>query len=155
MRTASTSLVIQAPIDKVWEVMTAIEQYPAWNPFIYEVKADALAPKVGGEMTFQVKFANGSTATSKERVNIFSPPQEGQSSTAEWSYVFEGILPALYCIQATRIQQLTPLPNGATQYFTSEAFRGWGQWLLPLKQVQQGFEIQAAALKKVCESQSF
>lgn len=152
MREATTSILIEAPIEVVWAVMTTIEDYPTWNPFIYKIEADTLAPKEGGKMTFLVQFENGKKTKSKERVTLFLPPTTSIPSRAEWAYCFEGFLPRIGLVKATRIQQLEALPNGQTVYTTSEQFTGWGQALVPLTQVQEGFEIQATALKKKCET---
>ena len=151
MKEATTTLLIEAPIDVVWEVMTAIEDYPTWNPFIYKIEADGIAPKEGGEMTFLVQFEKGNKTKSKEVVTVFLPPTNTNPSTAQWVYEFKGFLPTIGMVRANRIQQLEVLPNGHTTYTTSEKFTGWGQALVPLAQVQKGFEIQAAALKKKCE----
>jgi hypothetical protein len=36
----STSILIQAPADKVWEVLTDFDAYPAWNPFVRSLTGD-------------------------------------------------------------------------------------------------------------------
>lgn len=34
MRTLETSIDVEAPVNRVWEILTAFESYPDWNPFI-------------------------------------------------------------------------------------------------------------------------
>jgi hypothetical protein len=57
--------LISAPIERVWAVLTAIEEWPAWNP---DVKAATLDGPVAEGSTFRWK-AGPSTITSRiERV---------------------------------------------------------------------------------------
>jgi uncharacterized protein YndB with AHSA1/START domain len=37
---AAHEIVIDAPIDRVWEILTAIEAWPAWNPDVKSVSID-------------------------------------------------------------------------------------------------------------------
>lgn len=150
MKTAHTTCVINAPIEQVWAIMTNIQNYPAWNPFVYKIEADSLAPKAGGKMTFSVQFEKGSKARSKEFVTVFTPPTAAEP-TAYWTYRFDSFLHKIGMIRAIRTQELRVLPDGKTAYSTTEIFSGWGQAFVPIEQVQLGFETQAAALKKACE----
>src|ERR671927_234268 len=38
----ATEIIINAPKEKVWEVLTDFAQYPQWNPFIISVKGQGL-----------------------------------------------------------------------------------------------------------------
>ena len=38
-----TEIIINAPKEKVWEVLTDFEKYPQWNSFIIEVQGRAIA----------------------------------------------------------------------------------------------------------------
>ena len=40
MREISTEIVINAPAENVWTVLTDCECYPEWNPFIPDAKGD-------------------------------------------------------------------------------------------------------------------
>lgn len=38
-----TEIIINAPKEKVWEILTDFKKYPQWNPFIIEVQGEAVA----------------------------------------------------------------------------------------------------------------
>lgn len=38
-----TSIMIQAPVSKVWEILTDFEAYPSWNPFIKSLSGEVKA----------------------------------------------------------------------------------------------------------------
>lgn len=144
--------IIHAPIQKIWEVMINTEQYSEWNSFIRKISvtSDRLLP--GTKMEFNVIFPNKSRAKSGEIVTHISPPNEVNGVwEAEWIYDFTGILNNIGMVKASRTQKLTQLENGVVHYFTCEKFSGWGKIFLPLKNVQAGFLVHAADLKKRCE----
>jgi hypothetical protein len=45
-KTASTSIVITAPIESVWAAMTQTANYPNWNPFIYAAETSATGLRI-------------------------------------------------------------------------------------------------------------
>ncbi len=49
---ASDFLVIDAPVAKVWDVLTDFPNYGAWNPLCHTINVD---PKIGGKVEMQVK----------------------------------------------------------------------------------------------------
>lgn len=50
-----TSLAIDAPVKRVWEVLTDLDNYGAWNPVILEPRGD-LRP--GGDIDFKIKVGS-------------------------------------------------------------------------------------------------
>lgn len=51
MKELRTEIEIQASPDKVWEILTNLDQYPDWNPFIHHaIGAAKLGEKV--DITF-------------------------------------------------------------------------------------------------------
>ena len=148
---ASVKLIIDAPIDKVWNILTDTEKYSEWNPFVYHIETNKKEPSEGCEMTFSIRFEDGKETKSKEKVLKFTPPSELGGKTAFWEYRFAGFVHSIGMIRAVRSQTLTTMPDGKTEYSSVEIFRGWGKSFVPLKSVQKGFEIQGDALKKRCE----
>lgn len=139
--TAKISVVLDAPIGRVWEVLTALDRYADWNPFIVRIDG-AARPKVGDALVLHVQWHDGGGVASGELVTHADPP--GDTALLAWRYT--GILPALNCVRAERQQRLTSLPNGTTRYESEEGFDGWLSMFVPLTRVQRGFEQQAEAL---------
>jgi len=152
--TITSEIIIHAPIEKVWQVMTNIEKYPEWNSFVRKVYSPVAVPVVGTPITLDVHFYNGMRVKSKELVSLFEAPTEKAGVwTAEWKYDFVGFVHLIGMSRGSRSQQLRQLPDGSTHYSSSETFRGWGIFLVPLKGVQMGFDAQAADLKRRCEEE--
>jgi Polyketide cyclase / dehydrase and lipid transport len=57
---------IDAPVETVWDVLTAVESWPAWNP---EVKSVSYEGELGEGASFRWKAGRGR-----------SPPQSGRST---------------------------------------------------------------------------
>ena len=112
---------------------------------------------MGSEFTFHMKFANGSKASSTERVTEVVAPyvdaNAGGVSKAVWTYKNSGLLPKLGIVNGTRFHWLEQQEgSSATLYRTEEAFTGLGVPLLPLAQVQDGFQRQTLALRDRAEA---
>ncbi len=151
MKKVCVKVEINAPIEKVWEVLTNIKGYSEWNPFVYNVSSDKIVPDVGYNMLFSVCFSNGKKVQSKEYVMTFTPPQLTDNTSALWVYRFDGLLHKMNIVRATRTQTLKALSMSTTEYSSEEVFSGLGKCFLPLKEVQKGFTLQANALKVFCE----
>lgn len=151
---AESSISINAPIEHVWQVMTDVNAYPQWNPFIVSVDTRDDIMKPGAHMKFFVEWADGKEDTSDEVVTEVVPPHESNGTKrAHWVYVFNGILHKLGMVHATRHQWLEQHKNGVTVYKTQEVFTGLLKGFVPLAKVQDGFERQAKALAHFAEQQ--
>jgi hypothetical protein len=71
---------------------------------------------------------------------------------AHLEYRALGPLHALYLVRGARPQQLEQLAGGRTRYRTHERLYGLLAWAVPMRQVQDGFERHAQALRRRCES---
>ncbi len=151
MKKISVKIEINASLKKVWEVLTNINSYSEWNPFVYDVSADKSIPNVDCKMLFFVAFDNGKKVQSKEFVTKFEPPKEYENNKALWVYRFDGFLHKLNIVRATRTQSLKALSENKTEYISEEIFTGLAKSLVPFEEVQKGFIIQANALKVKCE----
>ncbi len=135
---------IEAPVEVVWKVMLDLDNYPLWNPFIVKIDRPRDRPlRVGDDVVLHVRFKNGQTNTSRERISRIDEP-----TVFEYGYV--GFLHRLGLLHGRRIQRLEPSGTG-TLYHTEELLRG------PLKSVvfkgvRDGFRRHAAALKEYAES---
>ena len=143
---------INAPLDTVWAVMMDTASYGEWNPFCFRADCPT-PPQPGDPITLHVRWANGSTTTSPERISAVEPPSsDGDTRTALLAYVYEGLPAKLGLVKGTRFQRLTQVGDGPTVYETVEEFSGP---LVPLAgpgRVAEGFARHAEALKVRAES---
>lgn len=150
---AEVERAIDAPIDRVWSVLVDVRAYRDWNPFIVDVDAPARPLAVGDDLTLHVKWATGGGFSSPERVVQLDPPREVDGVwRAALAYRFSGWIPRLRLVRATRVQTLTQSAAGPTVYHSEEAFHGLAARWVPLARVKDGFERQAAAMKRHAEA---
>lgn len=156
---AKTELLINAPIDLIWAINLDLAKYPEWNPFI--VCVTHIPPKlaVGSQITLHVRFGNGTKFSSLETVTDLVAPHDdtsaGGARTAVFAYKYSGLPPAVGIVNSTRYQWLEQkVGSDVTLYRTEEAFTGPGAVLVPLAQVQNGFQRHAIALRDRAEASS-
>jgi uncharacterized protein YndB with AHSA1/START domain len=102
---ASAELVIAAPIETVWDVISDIDQWPRWNPAITEA---ALRGGLQPGSTFRWKAGPGSITSTLREVN---PPR-----VLGWTGKTFGI-------NAIHVYQLEP-DAGGTLVRTAESWEG-------------------------------
>ncbi|RNL62321.1 SRPBCC domain-containing protein [Nocardioides marmoriginsengisoli] len=150
----AATVAINAPLDAVWAVMTDIAAYGEWNPFCYRADCPS-PPKVGDPIKLYVRWSNGRTQTSPERISIVEPPaQDGEIRRATLGYVYEGLPAKLGLVKGRRLQRLSQEPGGPTIYDTVEEFAGPLVALAGPERVREGFQRHADALKVRVESLS-
>ena len=100
---------IQAPPDKVWAVLTDVEDMVRWNSTLTSIEGDI---EPGGVVKMQVPEAPGRTF--KVKVTRFEPNHE---------MVWRDGNPVMFL--GLRTYSLTPEPNGtATRFQMTETFSG-------------------------------
>jgi hypothetical protein len=150
---AEASADIAAPIALVWQIMLDLPAYGAWNPFIFRADSASSSPGPGADLTLHVRWSDGSTVSSRERIITLDPPAPGEGALrATLAYQFLGPLHTLHLVRGTRLQTLAQTPGGPTRYHTMERFHGLLRRFVPLAKVQDGFERHAAALKAAAEA---
>lgn len=152
-RRPAASISIEAPLATVWAVMLDTAAYAAWNPFVERVETRGPAA-VGTPLVLYVRWSNGSTARSPERITVLDAPATGADGveTATLAYAYEGFAARLGLLRGTRHQRLTQRPGGRTEYDTVEEFSGPLVRLAGPGRVAEGFARHAAALKERAES---
>src|SRR3569623_2964969 len=91
-----------ADLDVVWAVMMDVAAYGEWNPFCFQAECPS-PPKPGDPITLHVRWANGRTATSPERISqVVAPYDEDGSRHALLAYVYEGLPSKLGLVKGTR-----------------------------------------------------
>jgi hypothetical protein len=68
MQIIETSIVIQAPVEHVWAILTDIDNYRNWNPFIVDVCGQLLE---GQKIQFH-KAMRGGAIPNYSRVDVFN-----------------------------------------------------------------------------------
>ena len=150
----SASVQIDAPLDLVWAVMLDTGAYGEWNPFVERV-VTASPAAVGNPIVLHVRWANGRTNRSTERITaVDAPSTTGATTTATLSYAFEGWPARLGLVRSVRHQRLFQPSGGPTTYDTVGEFSGALVSFAGPARIQDGFARHAAALKERAESVS-
>ncbi|MCW2856034.1 MAG: hypothetical protein JWR52_1649 [Marmoricola sp.] len=138
---------IDAPLATVWAVMMDTGAYGEWNPFLFRADC-ANPPKPGDPIMLHVRWPNGKTQSSPERISQVEPPYDDNGTTrALLAYVYEGLPSKLGLVKGTRFQRLSQTPGGPTLYDTVEVFSGPLVALAGPTRVAAGFTQHAEALK--------
>jgi hypothetical protein len=148
----AASVSIDAPVQSVWAVMTDVGAYGEWNPFVFRAECPN-PPQPGDAIVLHVRWPNGRTSRSPERVSVVEPPRrEGDTTHATLAYVYDGLPARLGLVKGTRYQRLTQIGDGPTSYDTVEEFSGPLVGLAGPGRVADGFRRHAEALKARCEN---
>ena len=135
----SAASEIEAPPDRVWEILVDLPGYPAWNPFTSRVDS-TLEP--GAPVRMQVRMGPRRTIDQTEYV---SRHEEGTRIC--WG--FQGAL-----LSAERCQVVEPLGDARSRYSTVDVIHGPLAPIVRLvfaKPMQEGFDGVASALKRRAE----
>lgn len=142
MRRLATEIEIDAPAASVWRVLTDLDRYPEWNPFITEISGELCE---GGRLRVRIEPPGGRTMTFRPHVTRFEPEIE-----LRWlgQLLFPGLFDGLH------VFKIVPIDEGRVRLLHGEIFRGL---LVPLlwKRLEgptlSGFEAMNAALKSLAE----
>ncbi|QLY28434.1 SRPBCC domain-containing protein [Nocardia huaxiensis] len=116
MREISTWIEIDASPDYVWQVLTDLDQYPRWNPFIVEAFGDLRA---GSRLKLRMVPVHGKELTFEPEVLTADPCRE-----LRW--LNRLLLPGLF--DSEHRFALTPLPGRRTRLEHSARFSGLFVW---------------------------
>lgn len=138
-----TEIIIDAPREKVWEILMDFEEYGNWNPFITQISGST---KVGGKLSVKLQQPEGKAFTFKPRVVVCEKAEE-----FKWQghMIVPGIFDGEHCFK------LKPVEGNKTKLIQRENFKGillkylWKD--LNTKTVR-GFELMNSALKERAEA---
>ena len=137
-----TQINIEAAPEVVWQVLTDLDRYPDWNPFIVSAEGSA---EVGERLTNRMQPPGGKGITFKPTVTVVEP-----SVTFEWLGRLG--LPGIF--DGRHRFDLAPNENGGTLVTHSEQLDGILVRLMRKSldsQTMAGFEAMNVALKARAE----
>ncbi len=138
-------IVINAPIEQVWSIITDLNRYKVWNPFMPKLKSDF---KIGGKLKFVVKL--GKVIQFPEV--LWTQAFEDQGSMRRWCWGNKILFKTVGYSQ--RCRWLRSLGKNKTLYMTTEKFKGNSAELINLMQrkvLTNGVEKEARVLKRLAE----
>ncbi len=138
-----TTVDIDAPIEVVWDILTDLEQYPDWNPFVVSAEGEVA---VGARLRNRLQPPGGKAMTFKPTVT-----EVEMSRTFEWLGRLG--LPGIF--DGRHRFELEATPTGGTRLTHSEFFSGVLVRLMRKSldnQTLAGFEAMNAALKARAEA---
>ncbi len=142
MREIATEVEIAAPPTKVWEILTNLDRFSEWNPFISDAEG---VVKEGADLKVRISPPGGKPMTFKPRVTRVVPERE-------FRWLGRFLIPGLF--DGEHIFEVKPLSENRSSLVQREKFRGL---LVPLlwgsldKTTRQGFNEMNAALKMKAE----
>ena len=141
MKHLETEIVINAPIETVWNVLIDFNAYPNWNPFITSIKGRKV---VGKTLQISLKTSKGKEMYFEPRVIKFSENDE---------FRWRGILGIRGIFDGEHYFILEYLETHQTRLMHGEFFSGILTGIMNnlLKDTQQSFIEMNNALKLRCE----
>jgi hypothetical protein len=141
VRTMSDSIEIQASRQAVWEVLTDLAAYPAWNPLFVEASGEIAA---GQQVTLRSAQPRGRTMTVRVTILAAEPGLE-----LRWTAGLKGLIGGEHAFRLTA-------EGDRTRLVQSETFGGL---LVPfsgrvLQRAEESFRELNAAIKKRAEDHS-
>src|SRR5438046_10189331 len=132
-----TETEIDAPVDRVWQVLMDFDSYPRWNPFIRSIRG---TPEVGSRLEVEI----GAPGTRPMR---FRPTVRVAVRNREFRWLGCLVIPGLF--DGEHIFELTPLGSQSKRFVQRVRFRGLVMQLLArgmVKIVRRGCEELNGAL---------
>lgn len=141
--TIHTHIEIAAGARRVWEVLTDFAAYPKWNPFLIEIRGEAL---IGSRLAVKTRFPEGRLMRFRPLIMRADPSRE-----LRWRGRLQ--LPGL--LEGEHVFGIAPLETDRVRFSQREMFRGL---LVPmlrrthLDSTRRGFEEMNRALKARVEA---
>ncbi|KAF9034465.1 hypothetical protein BDZ89DRAFT_514406 [Hymenopellis radicata] len=158
----SGSSIINAPVEKVWELLLGFDRYKSWNPFVRDQKVtDRAGTPTGHELaegqymslsvhlppslSYSVPFYQRSSAF------VCCTFLDNENHRVAWCTAS----PPKWLLHAERWQMLTVEADGRVKYESVEVFNGILAYLVRFfvgKNLRFGFDAMAEGLKVKAES---
>jgi demethylmenaquinone methyltransferase / 2-methoxy-6-polyprenyl-1,4-benzoquinol methylase len=143
VKTLAAKIDVEAPPDRVWEVLTDFPSYPQWNPFMFSVEGRAEA---GAHLRIGMQRRGGMVLRFGGRVVVADPPRElawtGEGLRGHWPGLLRG----------DRRVVIEPLAGGRSRLQMHTTFTGVLSPLMAwLERYREAFGEMEAALKARAE----
>ena len=137
MRELHTEIIIDAPPERVWQVLTDFAAFPDWNPLLREIRGELVVGK-----RLYVKLALGKHAVPIKPVVVRVEPNR--------ALVWRGSLPIPGLFRGQHAFELEPQGQSQTRFHHWERFDGVLVRLLGsvLEQTKRAFEQMNVALDR-------
>jgi hypothetical protein len=144
MKQLRTEIEINAPAERVWQLLTDFASFPQWNPFIRRASGE---PREGAQLQVYLQPSGAKGMTFRPKVLKAEPNRE-----LRWLGHF--LIPGLF--DGEHIFTIEPLGAGRVRFVQRELFTGilvplFARWLS--KDTRLGFEEMNLALKLRAEHQ--
>ncbi|MDX1684092.1 MAG: SRPBCC domain-containing protein [Saprospiraceae bacterium] len=142
MKNMESDIIIDAPAQKVWNILMDFESHPEWNPFIRSISGE---PKEGENITVRLKPPDGKEMT-------FRPVILKNEREKEFRWKGKLFIKGLF--DGEHYFKLEKIDNSTTKFIHGENFSGILVGLLSgaLKNTLAGFQDMNEALKARCEA---
>ena len=143
MKELHTEIEINAPAERVWEVLTDFASYPRWNPLIRWASG---VPRTGEQLAVRIQ-------PSGTRGMTFRPKILNAEPNRELRWLGHLFVPGLF--DGEHSFTIEPLGHARVRFVQREIFRGL---LVPLfsrgldRDTRRGFEEMSRALKERAEA---
>lgn len=141
VRSIFSVVEIDAPGDRVWQVLTDLHSYRLWNPFITSASG-TIAP--GNKLAISIK--------SEKRTITFHPRVVTVQSGKKLVWLGHTLVPGLF--DGEHEFELEEIDQSHTRVIQSERFRGVAVgflWDRMSPDIARGFRAMNEALKRRCE----
>ncbi|MCO4770795.1 MAG: SRPBCC domain-containing protein [Deltaproteobacteria bacterium] len=142
-RKVRSEIEIEAPLEYVWEILTDLGGYAAWNPFTPRAESTL---RVGDPIHLDVRLTGEKISRSVDTITAMEPGK---------ALCWHMKVGASFLLVAERCQTLVALDGDRTLYRSEEHTTGVLAPLLMLlygAAMQRGFDDCAAGLKRHAES---
>ncbi len=141
METLETQISIDAPQERVWEILMNFSEYPEWNPFIVSIRG---MQETGARLSVEMRIDHKKMTFKPEIITLDEP------AAFEWigALGFNGLFSGKHMFYLEKRE------NNKTLLRQEEEFRGW---LVPFiwprikDGTTKGFEAMNQALKQRAE----
>jgi hypothetical protein len=144
MKEIRADVEIEAPVERVWKVLTDFNSYPEWNPFITAIQGK---PEAGERLVVTIRPPG-------RKGMDFRPNVIAAREGKELRWLGRLFAPGIF--DGEHIHELEELGPGRTRYTQREQFRGVLVRFVKsmLRDTQKGFQAMGEALRQRAEERT-